>query len=287
MKRFDRHRRCKRQVAVVAAAVCLACAAARGQTTAPAKTVPAKALPAKAPPTTQETTIAITRPGTFEIHVQGADLRGVLQLLSTQGKRNIIATKDVEGTVTADLYGVTFEQALKAVLASSGFDYIDEDGFIYVHTAEQKAAIVKSKIQSVVRVFHLSYINAADAQVLIAPALSEAGSAAVTPVAASGIAASKTDSGGNALASKDMLVVRDTPKRLDRIAELLKEIDVKPEQVMIEATILSAELKEHTSWASTSTPWRAWTSRTPATRGTRAARRGSSPRTSPRPRGAA
>ena len=37
--------------------------------------------------------VRLSRTGTIEIHVQGADLRGVLQLLSTQGKRNIVATK--------------------------------------------------------------------------------------------------------------------------------------------------------------------------------------------------
>ena len=49
----------------------------------------------------QDDAIQQSRTGTFEIHVQGADLRGVLQLLSTQGKRNIVATKEVTGKVTS------------------------------------------------------------------------------------------------------------------------------------------------------------------------------------------
>lgn len=188
--------------------------------------------------------ISVTRPGTFEIHVQGADLRGVLQLLSTQGKRNIIATKEVQGTVTADLYGVTFQQALKAVLASTGLDYIDEDGFIYVHTPAQKDAIMKAKVKPVVKAFYLSYITAAAAQVLVAPALSESGSVAVSPAAVTGIAPSKTESGGDALASNDVLVVRDVPERIEAIAKLIAELDIKPDQVLVEATILSAKLEE-------------------------------------------
>lgn len=188
--------------------------------------------------------VALTRPGTFEIHVQGADLRGVLQLLSTQGKRNIIATKDIQGSVTADLYGVTFQQALEAVLASSGFDYIDENGFIYVYTVEQKAALLKKKIKPISKVFHLSYISAADAQALIAPALSEAGTMAVSPASGVGIETSKTDAGGNSFPNGDALVVRDVPEALERVAELLTELDVKPDQVLIETTILSADLRE-------------------------------------------
>ena len=253
MKWFTRLQSCCRPAALALLAACLLTSAAQAQTDEPPvepdgsaasqPTAPPPPPPA-ASPAADETTISVTRPGTFEIHVQGADLRGVLQLLSTQGKRNIIATKEVQGTVTADLYGVTFDQALKAVLASSGFDSLEDDGFIYVHTREEKAAIVQARIEPVVHVFHLSYINAADAQTLVTPALSESGTAAVTPAAAVGISASKTDAGGNALASNDVLVIRDTPANIKRVAELLEELDVKPEQVLVETTILSAELKE-------------------------------------------
>jgi type IV pilus assembly protein PilQ len=189
--------------------------------------------------------VAVTRPGTFEIHVQGADLRGVLQLLSTQGKRNIIATAEVRGTVTADLYGVDFYQALNAILRSSGFDYIeDKDGLINVYTKKQKEELVKSQQQVTVKVFRLSYLQAADAQVLLTPALSPTGSIVVTPAAVPGIAPSKTIAGGNTYSSEDRIVVRDLPENLAKVEKLLKELDVKPDQVLIEATILSCELTE-------------------------------------------
>jgi len=200
--------------------------------------------PTTKPAGNQGTTISVTRPGTFEIHVQGADLRGVLQLLSTQGKRNIVATKEVKGTVTADLYGVTFEQALKAVLASSGLDYIEEDDFIYVYTAQQKAAILEAKEKPVVKVFHLSYITATDAQLLVTPLLSQSGSMSATPAAAVGIEASKSDTGGNAHAAQDVLIVKDAPSVVKRIEEVIAELDVRPDQVLIETTILRADLGE-------------------------------------------
>jgi len=191
------------------------------------------------------TNVTVTRPGTFEIHVQGADLRGVLQLLSTQGKRNIIATQEVRGTVTADLYGVDFNQALNAVLRASGFDYIEgKDGMIYVYTAKQKADILKAEKKPVVKVFRLSYLTAADAQLLLAPALSPTGSIAVTPAAAVGISSSKTVAGGNSYSSEDRIVVRDFSENVEKVEKLLQTLDVKPDQVLIEATILSCGLTE-------------------------------------------
>ena len=65
----------------------------------PASQPAAPALPAEAP----GTDLNVNERGTVELHVQGADIRRVLQLLSTQSKTNIVATKDVQGTVTADL----------------------------------------------------------------------------------------------------------------------------------------------------------------------------------------
>jgi len=216
------------------------------QAAKPAAAAAPKADPNVTPagPAKEPTTVAVTRPGTFEIHVRGDDLRGVLQLLSVQGNRNIVCTKDIQGTVTIDLYGVTFEQALDAVMASSGFAYLEQNGSIYVYTLEQKAALLKAKIKPIARAFKLSYISAADAQVLIAPALSEAGKIVVSPASGVGIAPSKTDAGGNSFSNCDTLVVCDVPDALDRVAKLLEEIDVKPDQVLIETTILSAKLTE-------------------------------------------
>lgn len=209
-----------------------------GETAPPAGPV----MDANEPP--GKASLRLTRPGTFELHARGDDLRGVLQLLSLQGNRNIICTKNVQGSVTVDLYGVTFEQALEAVMASSGFEYLDDKGTIYIYTPEQKSAILKSKIKPQTRAFRLWYLSAADAQVLIAPALSEAGSIAVSPASEIGIQPDKTAAGGNSYPGGDTLVVRDVPEALDRVAKLLEDLDVKPEQVLIETTILSAELRE-------------------------------------------
>jgi len=189
-------------------------------------------------------TVRMTRPGTFEIHVQGADLRGVLQLLSTQGRKNIIATKEVTGKVTANLYGVTFKEALEAVLGSTGFVYRERGNFIYVYTPKQLEEIAKAERKMAVRVFRLAYATADDAKALIAPILSSEGTVAVTPSAAVGIATSSSDTGGNSHASSDVLVVHDYEDNLKQITKIVRALDVKPEQVLVEATILRATLTE-------------------------------------------
>ena len=187
----------------------------------------------------------VTSKGKVELHVQGADLRRVLQLLSTQSKTNIVASKEVQGTVTADLYGVTFTQALDAVLRSAGFRYMQQGNFIYVMTDKQYADWVASKRQKAVKVFKLSYVSAATAKDLIAPAMSSDGTVSVTPAAKTGVASSADDAGGDDLAAGDILVVRDYPENLEKVAQIIREVDVRPQQVLIEATILRATLDEN------------------------------------------
>jgi len=208
-------------------------AAARGQPVATA-TAPAPAKP----------DVNITERGLITLHVQGADLRSLLQLLSNSSKTNIIATKEVQGKVTASLYDVTFTEALDAVLKSAGFVYTRKGNFIHVMTPKQAEDIAAAQRAMTVTVFRLNYITAKDAQALIVPAMSKEGTVSVTPEALKSVAPSSEETGGNDLASDDVLVVKDYPENLEKVTAILREVDVRPQQVIIEATILRATLDE-------------------------------------------
>jgi len=187
----------------------------------------------------------ISSDGTFTGYYQDTDLRVVLRQLSMLFRTNIVASKDVSGRVTVTLYDVTFEQALDSVLKSSGLGYVKKDKFIYIHTIEELAEMAKAALKMEVRTFQLDYITTADAQALIKPAMSSEATIAVTPEPAPGINASAVDAGDNSHATSGVIVVSDYPENLARIAEIISEIDVKPQQVLLEATILSAELTEN------------------------------------------
>ncbi len=191
--------------------------------------------------------VQATRPGAFMVNFQNTDLRLALRLLSTQGRRNIVASKSVSGTVTATFYDVTFEEALDAILKATGFVFHEADNFIYIYTVDELEKIQNAGQELTVQWFRLSYITATDAQVLIAPALSSAGTVAITPEPERGIGADITQAGGNDYATEDVLVVKDYPENIQAVADVLREIDIRPPQVLIEATILSARLDETNS----------------------------------------
>lgn len=209
--------------------------------------------PADVPPSSAAR-VSVTDRGTVEMHVADLPVSTVLQLLSLEGQRNIIASPNVKGTVTANLYGATFEEALDAILVMNDAGYRRVGNFIYVYTnAELASARLLAEITAasakppITRVFALNYVSAADAKTYIDQLLGEEGkkkgTAAISAPAASGLASEATQAGGNSNASHDFIIVTAKPDVMREVERILKETDVRPRQVLIEATILRAELK--------------------------------------------
>ena len=182
--------------------------------------------------------------GTVEIHVNDASLVEVLRMLSLQSQKNIIASKEVKGTVTANLYGVTVREALDAILTSNGYTFREEGNFIYVYTAQeleaQRAATRVRKTQ----VFRLYYTPVSTAVNMIKPVLSKDGEVAFSEPAHVGLESGSGDAGGNSHSTEDVMVVTDYEDQLASVQKVLTEIDKRPQQVLIEATILRATLTE-------------------------------------------
>jgi type IV pilus assembly protein PilQ len=226
---------------VVVGAALLGCASIlSGQTTAPADAGPGDSTSPADPESIRSTT-----PGVLATYTcKDTDIRLALRLLAPYTRKNFVCTKEVTGTVTLDLKEVTFQEALEAVMKVSGLAAREKDSFYYIMTQQQLAEELKAERKMAVRTFRLAYVTAADAKILIKSAMSADGTVDVTPAALAGIDASKTVTGGNSLATDDMLVVRDYEDRLDEVARIIQEIDTKPDQVIIEAVILSAKLNE-------------------------------------------
>ena len=84
-----------------------------------------------------EPDVSMTKFGTVDLAVQDADLSKILEMLSVQSRKNIIAGRDVVATVSANLYDVTFHEALDSILRVNGYGYIEEGNFIYVHPIDE------------------------------------------------------------------------------------------------------------------------------------------------------
>jgi len=191
-----------------------------------------------------EPEVQISPRGTIELHVADADLSTVLKTLSRQSRKNIIAAKDVSGKVTADLYDLTLEQTLDAILKANDCGWRERDGLIHVYTTEELERIQETERPPECRIFRLRHINGEEASKLLQPLISKDGRITVTTKPQTGVSEGSTETGGNNPANEDFLLIIDTPQRLAAIAKVLDEIDARPKQVLIEATILRAQLNQ-------------------------------------------
>lgn len=186
--------------------------------------------------------------GQIDITVKDLEIAKVLQLLSIQSQRNIVASRNVSGKVSADLYGVSFNEALEAILTPNGYGYEEKGNFIYVYTAqelEERQEAMRVKVKKLIR---LNYISSSDAAEFLTPLLSSNGTITATGEVDAGILPSESDAGENSFAHADTLLIRDYEENVAEIEEVIAELDVRPKQVLVEATILQATLTENNAF---------------------------------------
>ncbi len=179
---------------------------------------------------------------------KNSTIKDGLRVLAAYYNKNIVPSSKVDGLLGfTKLRNVTFEQALDAVLGAD-LKYEQHGNLIKVYTAEEYRKIKEDIGRMIYEVFTVYYISAAEAKKLITPVLSNNGRIETTAAAETtfptGESISSVTGGGDTTAMNDTLVVFDYPENIQRIAELLAEIDVRPKQVLIEATILSVRLTE-------------------------------------------
>jgi type II secretory pathway component GspD/PulD (secretin) len=188
---------------------------------------------------------------TFVAFQKDSNIRDGLRLLAALCKKNIVPTGGVDGPLTVSrLYDVTFEEALDAILGF-GFRYEQVGDFVRVYTAEQYKKMREDPERMVFKVITLYYLTADEAVKLVTPVLSGSASARVqaTTAAENSISGGEGSlgggsGGGNTPANQDMIVVFDYPENVKRAEAVLGEVDTRPQQVLIEATIMSARLTE-------------------------------------------
>jgi len=180
--------------------------------------------------------------------VENMSIRKALGVLAVRYKKNIVPSPSVDGVLAfTRLYDVTFKEALDAILGAS-LKYEQKGNLIKVYTSGEYKKLREDKGRMIHKVFTLYYVSAAEAIKLLSPLLSSAGviqgSSPAETIVPTGESISSGSSGGDNMALNDTIVVVDYPENVAEIEKSLKELDVRPMQVLVEATILSATLTE-------------------------------------------
>ncbi len=157
-------------------------------------------------------------PGNVTIDFKDADIQNVLRILSLKSGVNIVAGKDVNGSVTIRLVDVPWEKALDVVLKTYGYAYDQDGNIIRVTTIEN---LKKEELST--EVFTLNYSQASEVEKSLKDILSDRGKI-------------RSDARSNTL------IVTDMPTVLQNVRKVIERLDMITPQVLIEAKVIETTL---------------------------------------------
>ncbi|MFZ5861694.1 MAG: type IV pilus secretin PilQ [Nitrospirota bacterium] len=152
----------------------------------------------------------------YAMEFRDADIRDVLRAISQERGINVVIGEGVSGQVTLSFQDVTLADGMDAILKTGDWAKVEEDGI---------TRIVKSGDSGlgdlVTRMLPIQYASAADLEKGMKGHLSKKGSVTVD-------------------ARTNTLIVRDMAANVEWVSDLVKQLDSRTPQVMIEARIVEA-----------------------------------------------
>jgi type IV pilus assembly protein PilQ len=209
----------------------------------PAEAPDIESVPSPSEAGYQPAPVARTESGLLDLHVRNLDIAALLEMLSYEARANIVTSTSVTGRVSANLYSVSLEEALAAILTPNKYAFSVAGSTVFVGTQPEIAAL---RPPAATRVFKLRYIPATEAAAAVKAVLSQDASVVQSSSsAAQGGGESTTGvKGAMGPAGVDYLIITDLSDRLTAAERLLAEVDQRPRQVLVESTVLRATLNE-------------------------------------------
>jgi type IV pilus assembly protein PilQ len=169
----------------------------------------------------------------ISLDFKDADIKNILRLIAEVSNLNLIAGEDVSGKVTMRLVNVPWDQALDVILSAKNLGMTRSGNVIRIAPmdvlkkelqSELEAKRAKEKLEDLMtELVSVNYATAKELVVQVKSVLSERGDV-------------KVDDRTN------LLIVKDIPKNIAGVKNLVRQLDTRTPQVMIEARIIEANL---------------------------------------------
>jgi len=159
--------------------------------------------------------------------MKDAELADVMDMISREQRVNIFVSTDSNEEVSFSLYDMTLPDAIRAIANAAGLAVEHYDGNYYIIERDEAGKYAPDALTRV-KSFELQYVTAGEMRSLLEPYLSDYGEITV-------------------FTEKNLFLVEDTPEFLRRTAELVRQIDKQPTQILIEAKILEVTLTNEDS----------------------------------------
>ncbi len=170
----------------------------------------------------------------ISLDFKDADIKNILRLIAEVSNFNIIAGDDVTGRITMRLVDVPWEQALDVILSAKNLGKTEIGNVIRIAPIETlkreeqstlEAKRSKERLEDLTtEVIPLNYVTAKEITAQVKSILSDRGDVRV-------------------IEQTNSLLLKDIPKGIERVKMVLRQVDAKTQQVIIEARIVEANLK--------------------------------------------
>jgi type IV pilus assembly protein PilQ len=168
----------------------------------------------------------------MSLDVQGAEIETVLRSISEFSGKNIVASKEVKGTVTLRLRNVPWRHALDIVLSSQGLGMVENGQTIVISALEtlrkeemDRRAAERAQEELLplkTRILPISYANAGEMAKTVEKTLTKRGHIEID-------------------ARTNSLLVTDIDERLDQAESTIRSLDTRTPQVEIVARLVDVD----------------------------------------------
>ena len=167
----------------------------------------------------------------ISLDLQDTDIDNALRIIAEVSNLNIIASDDVTGKVTLRLIDVPWDQALDVILKTNGLDKVQEGNVVRIAPVERlrqerealkQAQQAEEELEQLqVKYLRISYAKASAIKPILDSVVSERGSIAFDE-------------------RTNQIIVKDIRKGIKNVVELVKKLDLRTPQVLLETQIVEA-----------------------------------------------
>ncbi len=209
-------------------------------------------------------------PAKISFDFMDADIRNVLRVIAEVSKKNMVISDDVKGRITIKLENVSCDDALEVVLKNNDLAKAEDENMVRVMTAKkfyeekdrgakdrldfvkEREARQKLEQQFVTETVYINYADIGDVEKMIRGETSASPrdvTQALPPPGAPGAEISLAGKPRGLLSPNGVvttvkwnnaLIIRDTRENVAEVVRLIKEHDIAPKQVQINARIVQA-----------------------------------------------
>jgi type IV pilus assembly protein PilQ len=169
----------------------------------------------------------------IDLDFQNIEVRAVLQILAEVAEMNLVVSEAVGGNITLRLKNVPWDQALDLVMATNQLDKREMGNVLLIGTATEIAEREKAELESSKQVEELAPLRTEFIQVDFRKSsdmLSRLNEAKLISERGFILADDETN----------VLMVRETARRMEEIRTTLRRFDTEVAQVLIEARLVTA-----------------------------------------------